>query len=221
MQIPAIAAAAVFFSLVAAEGYAQSEAPAGEPPHQALSQAAAALRESIAGMEAQETARSEVALRHARAALVRTQNAIVTMDAEVKEVDEAAKREREKQAKAAGTARPAESAKLAAGPAKAPESQSATAPVDGCWVRLHDQPDFAGSALTLAGRVDVKEVTRQAVPGWKGAGSLVVGPAARLVAKKDGATLTIAPGQQLDDVTQTVPPGLFASLESLTIACGG
>lgn len=194
MQIPAIAAAAVFFSLVAAEGYAQSEAPAGAPPHQALSQAAAALRESIAGMEAQETARSEVALRHARAALVRTQNAIVTMDAEVKEVDEAA---------------------------KAPESQSAAAPVDGCWVRLHDQPDFAGSALTLAGRMDVKEVTRQAVPGWKGAGSVVVGPAARLVAKKDGATLTIAPGQQLDDVTQTVPPGLFASLESLTIACGG
>ena len=208
MQIPAIAAAAVFFSLVAAEGYAQSEAPAGEPPHQALSQAAAALRESIAGMEAQETARSEVALRHARAALVRTQNAIVTMDAEVKEVDEAAKQEREKQAKAAGAA-------------KAPESQPTLATRDGCWVRLHDQPDFAGTALTLAGGVDVKEVTRQAVPGWKGAGSLVVGPAARLVAKKDGATLTIAPGQQLDDVTQTVPPGLFASLESLTIACGG
>jgi hypothetical protein len=213
--------AAATFTLVAAEGFAQSEPQAGEPPHQALSEAAAALRASIAAMEGQETGRSEVALRHARAALVRTQNAIVTMDAEVKEVDEAAKQAREAQAKAAGTAKPTDSAKLAAGPAKAPEAQPASAPVDGCWVRLHDQPGFAGSALTLAGGLDVKEVTRQVVPGWKGAGSVVVGPTARLIAKKDGATLAIAPGQELEDVRNTVPPGLFASLDTMQVSCEG
>jgi hypothetical protein len=189
------------------------------PPQQALTQAATALRESIAGMEQQQEAgaRTAAALRHAKAALVRTQDAIVSLDAQVKEVDEAAKAV---QARASASPKAAEAAKLAAGPSKAPETK-ATAAVEGCWVRLHEQPNYAGAALTLAGAVDVREVTRQAAPGWRGVGSVVVGPRARLIAAKNGATLTIAPGQQLDDVTQTVPAGLFASLDQVKVSCAG
>lgn len=98
-------------------------------------------------------------------------------------------------------------------------------PSSGCWARLHEQPDYGGKALTLAGGTDVAEVARSLGGDWQGIGSVVVGPGARLVTRtKDlfgEATMTIAQGQELPDVTRTEPPGLFASIDQMEIACTG
>jgi hypothetical protein len=96
---------------------------------------------------------------------------------------------------------------------------------DGCWARVYGSPQFRGSPLTLVGPVDVPRIAESAAGRWDAPASLVVGPGAKLVGYRKGeaveSTVTISAGQRLADLGDTVPEGLFASMDSMRLACSG
>lgn len=94
----------------------------------------------------------------------------------------------------------------------------------GCWAKLHDIPNFLGDTLTLAGPVDMPDMTGPFGIDWKGKiSSIQTGAKATLVIYDNenyrDPVSTIMPGQRVADVSKRI--GFFDEMSSLRITCDG
>lgn len=94
----------------------------------------------------------------------------------------------------------------------------------GCWAKLHDTQNFLGDTLTLAGPVDMPDMTGPFGIDWKGKiSSIQTGAKATLVIYDNenyrDPVSTIKPGQRIPDVSKRM--GFFDEMSSLRITCPG
>jgi hypothetical protein len=88
----------------------------------------------------------------------------------------------------------------------------------GCWVRLHEAPNFSGNTLTIVGPADMPELQGPFGMEWEdNIGSLEVGPSGTVTIFSDdgfdGTQTLFGAGRRVADVPE--------ELESLRIACRG
>lgn len=94
----------------------------------------------------------------------------------------------------------------------------------GCWAKLHDTQNFLGDTLTLAGPVDMPDMTGPFGIDWKGKiSSIQTGAKATLIIYDNenyrDPVSTIRPGQRVPDVSKRM--GFFDEMSSLRITCPG
>ncbi|WP_332813894.1 beta/gamma crystallin domain-containing protein [Ramlibacter sp.] len=93
---------------------------------------------------------------------------------------------------------------------------------EGCWVRFYDGKDFKGDSLTLAGPV---QLANMSLPSnvWRDWHSAVVGPRATVITFdnedfRDRSSL-LEPGQQVPDL-HAGPLSWFEEVKSAKVSCG-